>query len=185
MKRVEGRVGSLVFLSANRRLAERKALMYEPHVKPNHAPAHPDEDKLQRQHSGEQGPGGDREGQETLGDQGTGGYGQDSQQGYDPDTGRPLDPGSNWLAFEGMGHEDVATPGDSAGIYFGFEDREDNGQSGPTKDSGGLGFGDEEGLGRTGLSEAGSLGQSDPELTPALEDDEIEDEMLLDTQDRR
>jgi len=113
---------------------------------------HPDEEKLARQNSGEQG---------LQGEQGVGGYGTDVQLGYDPETGAPKEPGSNWLAFEGLSQEELGDAYDLAPYLVGLEDREDNGQSGPTRDNGGLGYGDEEGLGRTGLTEAGAFGQSD------------------------
>lgn len=92
------------------------------------------------------------------------GYGQPAQDGMDHQTGAPVDPGSNWLATTGVEPDELGSEGARGRIVTGSEDREDNGQDGPTQENGGLGLGDEEGLGRTGLSEAGAIGDQDSNL---------------------
>lgn len=79
-------------------------------------------------------------------------------QGFDPDTGAPVDVGSNWLGRPAVDLTDLGESGSRLDRHVGPEDREDNGQAGPTQENGGLGLGDEEGLGRTGLTEAGEIG---------------------------
>lgn len=120
-----------------------------------------DTDKLSDQYQGDQGPEGEGLGQEALGQHGQGGYGQSGQQGLDPVSGGPSETGSNWLALEGVDPDDLGNGGNAIRPRLGMEDREDNGQRGPTQENGGLGLGDEEGLGRTGLSEAGDIGDQD------------------------
>lgn len=79
-------------------------------------------------------------------------------QGYDPDTGAPVDVGSNWLGHPLVDPSDLGQSGLGIERPIGLEDREDNGQAGPTQENGGLGLGDEEGLGRSGLTESGEIG---------------------------
>ena len=98
-----------------------------------------------------------------------------SQPGYDPATGSPTEIGSNWLSQEGIDPFELGQGGDAIAPTVGMEDREDNGQSGPTQENGGLGLGDEEGLGRTGLSEAGDISDQDRSVItgPEFQDEEV------------
>ena len=79
-------------------------------------------------------------------------------EGFDPATGSPIDIGSNWLVEPMIDPEELGEDAKMLKDKLGPEDREDNGQSGPTQENGGIGLGDEEGLGRTSLSEAGLIG---------------------------
>lgn len=98
-------------------------------------------------------------------------------QGFDPDTGSPIDVGSNWLGRPAVDPVDLGESGSRLDRQPGKEDREDNGQAGPTQENGGLGLGDEEGLGRPGLTEAGEIGdQTFTAGTPLSDDSEGFDE---------
>ncbi|MBS1714744.1 MAG: hypothetical protein JST30_10460 [Armatimonadetes bacterium] len=82
----------------------------------------------------------------------------------------PKDMASNWLSpIEGVEPEELGVAGDRWQAPLSPEDREDNGQAGPTQENGGLGLGDEEGLGLHGLTEAGVMGSRDHDAGGALD----------------
>ena len=82
----------------------------------------------------------------------------------------PRDLTSNWLGpIEAIEPEELGVAGEGYLAHVNPEDREDNGQAGPTQENGGIGLGDEEGLGRTGLSEAGVIGAREHDAGGALD----------------
>src|SRR5690242_16518482 len=89
--------------------------------------------------------------------------------GYDWATGRPVGLASNWLQDPTLEADELGEGGASLEVVLSPEDREDNGQAGPTQENGGLGLGDEEGLGRSALTEPGEIGAVDRDPGGALD----------------
>ena len=93
------------------------------------------------------------------------------EEGYEDDMeDAPKDLTSNWLSpIDEIEPEELGVAGDQWQAPINPEDREDNGQAGPTQENGGLGLGDEEGLGMPGLTEAGVMGSREHDAGGALD----------------